>query len=122
MAKFLLLICLVMLSVCACAPLDQRPALDYPPQPLIYEDVATHTVFYVETDRCHVSAVQNGKVLWTRDMCSSMEKNQRNLGRINSIGAIPSGKSSSYVGIGFNTGEFGEFKMSNGDFTDVGCD
>jgi hypothetical protein len=47
-----------------------------------------------------------------------MEKNQRNLGRINSIGAGSSG----YVGIGFNTGEAGEFKMSNGDFTDIGCD
>jgi len=122
MGRFPFIIWLVVLSVCACAPLAQRPALDYPPQPLIYEDVTTHTVFYVETDRCHVSAVQNGKVLWTRDMCRSMEKNQENLGRIDSIGAISSGKTSGYVGIGFNTGEFGKFKMSNGDFTDEGCD
>ncbi len=93
--------------------------MDYPPSPLVYEDVATQTVFYVETDRCHLTAVRKGKVLWVRDMCTAPGRDGDSLGRITFIGGD---SQPGYVGIGFNTGEFGRFRTSNGDFVDEGCD
>ncbi len=110
---------LVTALLCSCAPLSQQPASDYPPQPIIFEDAASHTFFYVETDRCHVSAIRDGKRLWTRDMCAVMGGARENLGKIDGIGAdqVPG-----YVGISFNTGEFGRVRISDGLFFDVGSD
>lgn len=120
MKRYLSLIAVAMLS--GCAPLNERPSLDYPPRPLVYEDRATHTFFYVETDRRHVSAVRDGKILWMRDMTAWTPNDPHdqveNLGKIESIG----GRDSNLIGVRFNTGEFGSFKMSNGDFRDEGCD
>jgi hypothetical protein len=111
----------VMLLV-SCAPFCERPPLDYPPLPLVYEDAASHTLYYVETDRCHVAAVHAGKVLWVRDMCAVKGRDDENPGRIDSIGAIPNNISPGYVGIGFNSGDFGRFRKSDGAFVFEGCD
>jgi hypothetical protein len=102
-----------------CAPFNRRPPLDHPPQPLVYQNTASRLLFYVETDRCHVSAVRDGKILWTRDMCASGKRDQQNLGRIDGIGPDRMG---GFVGISFNTGELGRFKMANGDLIDEGRD
>jgi hypothetical protein len=43
--------------------------------PVAYVDRATETVFYVESDGRHVSAVRlDGTVLWTRDLYSDVKK------------------------------------------------
>jgi len=106
----------------SCAPLNVRPPLDYPPPPLVYEDAATQTLFYVETDRRHVAAVRHGKLLWARDMCTVTGRGQDNPGTIDFIGAIPNDRPPGYVAIGFNSGDFGRFRKIDGGFVFEGCD
>jgi hypothetical protein len=110
---------LAMALLSSCAPLSERPPLDYPPPPLVYEDAATQTLFYVETDRRHVAAVRHGSLLWVRDMCIVTGRDQDNPGTIDFIGGdrLPG-----YVAIGFNSGDFGRFSKSDGSFVFEGCD
>jgi len=113
---------LAMALLSSCAPLSERPPLDYPPPPLVYEDAATQTLFYVETDRHHVAAVRHGKVLWVRDMCAVQGRDEDSPGTVDFIGPIRNNQPPGYVAIGFNSGDFGRFSKSDGSFVFEGCD
>ncbi|MCE0483029.1 MAG: hypothetical protein LV479_02185 [Methylacidiphilales bacterium] len=100
----------------SCAPLSQRALLDNPPLPLVFQDSARQTLFYVESDRNHVSAIRNGKLLWIRDMSAELEKLRHVRPSIIGIGGDGHWQNQDWGFVSFDTGDFGRFKMSNGDF------
>ncbi|MGA7631783.1 MAG: hypothetical protein WCB11_13535 [Terriglobales bacterium] len=101
------------------------------PGPQVYKNPSSGTLFYVETDGRHVSAISSeGKLLWSKDPFKDAhlpfyrtEKLQ-----IIHIGPAPKGvhphgeESSKFVSIVFNSSQSGLLRMSNGDFEFLGQD
>ena len=101
------------------------------PGPQVYKDPTSATLLYVESDGRHVAAIScDGKLLWNRDPFKDAhlpfyrtEKPQ-----IVYIGPAskfhhPAGeKPESFVGISFNSSQFGLMRISNGEFLFSGQD
>jgi|tagenome__1003787_1003787.scaffolds.fasta_scaffold19289696_1 hypothetical protein len=100
--------------------------------PVAYADSATKTIFYVETDGRHLSAISlEGKVLWTRDpfVDAHLEPYRVDSPKIIRIfkplpwmlGSRPDPKRH-FVAIGFNSTQTGVVDTGTGEFFFVGQD
>jgi hypothetical protein len=101
--------------------------------PIAYADAALKTVFYVESDGRHVSAIGfDGKVLWTRDPFADAKLEAYRvadprivrIGRSDGLGpsAWKPDAQATYIGITFNSTQFGILNTKTGEFTDGGRD
>jgi len=101
--------------------------------PQAYKDVESGLVFYVESDGRHVAAIDGeGKILWHRDPFADAKlsfyrtKTPRvvYLGKAQqwSVEAMKGRGSGKYVGLAFNSSQFGVLDAKNGDFTFMGQD
>ena len=101
--------------------------------PIAYADASLKTVFYVECDGRHVSAITfDGQVLWTRNpfVDGKLEPYRFAEPKIVRIGPSkglgPSGwkpdSKATYIGITFNSTQFGIMNAATGDFADGGRD
>jgi hypothetical protein len=102
--------------------------------PVAYSDRATETMFYVESDGRHVSAIRfDGNVAWTRDpyVEAHLERAPYRVKhrRIVSIGrtdpaALPEGfdRKKLFVSIAFDSTDFGIIDTATGKFTYLGRD
>ena len=100
--------------------------------PIAYADAALKTIFYVESDGRHVSAVSfDGRILWTRNPFVDAklqpyrfpEPKIVGIGSSQSLGLrkTPDPKAT-FIGIEFNSTQFGILNAKNGDFTFMGQD
>jgi hypothetical protein len=102
--------------------------------PLVVKDMQTGTLFYVESDRRHVSAIDaEGKVLWCRDPFREpgiqpyrfKEPVIVYIGdagwRAAGVEAAQAGEGP-YLGLGFNSSQFGILNTKTGEFTFQGRD
>jgi hypothetical protein len=101
--------------------------------PIAYADATLKTVFYVESDGRHISAITfDGQVLWTRNpfVDAKLEPYRFAEPQIVRIGPSkglgPSGwkpdAKATYVGIVFNSTQFGIVNTATGDFAYGGRD
>jgi hypothetical protein len=112
-------------------------AVSTPPQSASYRDPASGTIFYVESDRHHVVALdKDGKVLWGRQPATDgnlppySAKHPRSNPAIVWIGALRENESArlkntgsgKFIGIRFNSRQGGVLDMKNSDFTFWGQD
>ena len=124
---------LMMVAATEPQPYAGHFTLDYR-GPLTYADRATETLFYVESDGRHISAIRfDGKVVWTRDPYADAELDRAPYRvkdrKIVSIGRaeparLPKGfdRRKVYLSIAFNSTDFGVVDASNGNFTYFGRD
>jgi len=97
--------------------------------PGVFKDKVSETIFYVESDGRHVSAVdQKGKILWHRDPFTDakLEPYRRARPVICWIGP-PSewsieGRKGKFIGIAFDSSQFGIINVANGEFICLGQD
>jgi hypothetical protein len=101
------------------------------PGPQVYKDPNSGTLLYVETDGRHVAAISGeGKLLWNRDPFKDAhlsfyrtEKPQIvYIGPIKKSAQIDGVKPDKFVGISFNSSQFGLLRISNGEFQFLGQD
>jgi len=100
--------------------------------PFVYADPELGTLFYVESDGRHLSAIScDGKVLWTRDPFVDAKLKRYRFWRptIDHIGPahpmhllVAPDPTARYLAIGFNSSQFGILNVANGDFTFLGQD
>jgi len=101
--------------------------------PIAYADPKLKTVFYVESDGRHVSAISfDGQILWTRNpfVDAKLEPYrvaEPKIVRIGPSGGLgPSGwkpdPKGTYISVTFNSTQFGIINTANGDFADGGRD
>ena len=96
------------------------------PGPQVFKDVASGTLFYVETDGRHVAAIScTGKLLWNRDPFTEAHlpfyRTQKP--QIVSIGPDPeSNGPSQFIAIAFNSSQFGVMRITDGEFRFRGQD
>jgi hypothetical protein len=100
--------------------------------PMAYADRATETLFYVESDGRHLSAIAfSGKVLWTRNpfVEAHLKPYRVKNPQIVFIGradpsSLPDGydKKALFIGISFESTQFGVVDAAKGDFTFQGQD
>ena len=113
-----------------CAPDQQKPRNE---SPLTYRDEKTGIIFYVESDRRHVAAIdKDGKLLWAKipeEMVTEVLAD-RPL-RITYIGKLndwmlqatkDQGRKSNYVAISLSNKEFGTVDQTNGVYRRMGSD
>ena len=101
------------------------------PGPQSYRDSATGITFYVESDGLHVAAIsKGGKILWVRDPFHDAKLSDY---RTHNPQIVSIGKGNWWVNgvrrkdipaieIGFNSSQFGDMKMSDGEFQFYGQD
>ena len=101
------------------------------PGPQVYKDPLSRTLLYVETDGRHVAAISgDGKLLWNRDPFKDAhlsfyrtEKPQIvYIGPVKKSAQIDGGKPDQFVGIRFNSSQFGLLRISSGEFRFLGQD
>ncbi len=97
--------------------------------PQTYKDADTGIIFYVESDGRHVSAIsQDGKILWHRNPFedAKLEPYRLKFPVIVYLGKpndwMIQGKKEKYIGIGFNSSQFGIMDFEKGDFKFMGQD
>ncbi len=101
------------------------------PGPQVYKDPRSGALLYVETDGRHVSAISlDGKLLWSRDPFTDAhlsfyrtEKPQIvYIGPVKKFAQIDGGKPNEFVGVRFNSSQFGLLRISSGEFQLLGQD
>jgi len=101
------------------------------PGPQVYKDPNSGTLLYVETDGRHVAAISgDGKLLWNRDPFKDghlsfyrTEKPQIvYIGPVKKSAHLDGGKPDEFVGIRFNSSQFGLLRISSGEFQGLGQD
>lgn len=98
------------------------------PGPQVYRDPHTGTLLYVESDGRHVAAISNdGKLLWNRDPFKDgrFELYRTKTPQIVYIGPIKKlegERREKFVGIRFNSSQFGVLRISDGEFRPLGQD
>jgi hypothetical protein len=101
------------------------------PGPQVYKDPRSGVLLYVETDGRHVAAIsRDGKLLWNRDPFTDAhlsfyrtEKPQVvYIGPVKKSAQIDGGKPDEFVGIRFNSSQFGLLRISSGEFQFLGQD
>lgn len=138
-------VCMALVVFCAFAPnfgdaRQELPPKDNPEKvppkekPLTYRAEKSGILFYVESDRQHMAAIdKDGKVLWHKNIIDQVRGKER-LGWPARIVVIDKphdgmlevmkhrGKDGDYVGIALSTKEFGVLNQSSGVFTSLGTD
>ncbi len=97
--------------------------------PQAYKDPATGIIFYVESDGRHVSAISaKGKLLWTRNpfIDAGLDSYRFEFPVIVYLGKpndwMIKNRDGKYIGIGFDSSQFGIMKFEDGDFEFIGQD
>jgi hypothetical protein len=97
--------------------------------PVAYADAALKTVFYVESDGRHLSAITfEGKILWTRNpfVDAKLEPYRYPEPRIIAVGPsqglVKPDPKVTFIAIRFNSSQFGVVDTRTGDFTFLGQD
>jgi hypothetical protein len=103
-------------------------------KPLSFKDEASGVLLYVETDRKHVAAIdKDGKILWHKEITQVVTLKSRGdkeaavifVGKPTdwSLKVMKErGKAGTYIGVGFNTKEFGVIDQQTGEYTSMGND
>jgi hypothetical protein len=97
--------------------------------PQVYKEPNSGTLFYVESDGRHVAAISaDGKLLWHKDPFKDghLEFYRTHRPQIVYIGplphSVPRSDSDKYIRIVFNSSQFGDLRISDGQFTFGGQD
>ncbi len=102
--------------------------------PLIYKSAKSGTLFYVESDGRHVSAIDpGGKIIWCRDPFADAGLKPYRVGKPLIVGIGPPndwmikavasrGKNGELILINFNSSQAGVLDAGSGDFTFMGQD
>lgn len=107
------------------------PDTHLPEPPLVYRDTASSITFHVDGDRRQVSAVSSsGELLWRHDPLkdSGTDPYRVAIPRIDGIGpasepflkCCSKGKSRKYVGVSYDSSQFGMIDVSSGEFIFLG--
>jgi hypothetical protein len=101
----------------------------YDPHPLIYKDSETGLIFYVEGDGRHITALTpEGKILWRRDPFADAKLGPYRYERPVIVYVGPeakheiNGHTGRFIGISFNSSQFGVMNVGTGDFIFEGND
>lgn len=99
--------------------------------PLTYKDPKSGTVFYVESDGRHVSAIDSeGRILWCKDPFAdaklefyrTKEPKIVYIGALNEVMTKVFKDKGEFIAITFNSSQFGALNMATGEFTFEGQD
>jgi len=113
-------------------PAQSETYLDYTrefPGPQSYKDLKSNILFYVESDGRHVVAIdESGKILWHRNpfVEAKLEPYRIDHPVIVYIGpaniSVLPGIEKEYIGISFDSSQFGVINIKTGDFQFLGQD
>lgn len=131
MSRVLTLMVLSVVTVAEPQPYVAHATLEYR-GPVAYSDRMTETLFYVESDGRHVSAIRfDGQILWTRDPYAEVGL-ERSPYRVKDRKIVSIGRSDVswlpkkfdrkrlYLSIAFNSTDFGVVDSASGVFTYLG--
>ena len=132
----MLAVCLVVLAMgLVSAPAQNVTVLDeFHVAPKVLHDAKTKIIFYLESDGRHISSISpDGKLLWSRDPFVDSKLTPYRLKRplICYFDFVDPnwwkihrwlGKADDFIGINFNSSQFGVLKKETGDFTCFGQD
>lgn len=122
--------CFIVATLAAFPQMESRADDSQASQPpLTYRDPESGILFFVESDRRHVAAInREGRVLWDRDpfVDGHLKPYRVAFPEISYVGEIPSWakarRERPSIGIGFNSSQFGLLDIETGGFTFVGQD